>query len=92
MPLVQDPEQRRKRAQFAQEQGEYWQQVHAEQLALLPDGTAVVINVVTGDFVTGSDWLVARTAFEQRFGKGATISWSFVVGRPYFVGGGLWRS
>ena len=92
MPIVDDPEIRRERSEFAHRQGEYWTKVHAEALSKLPDGTAVVINVVTGDIVTGHDWLAARTAFEQRFGKGTTISWSFVVGRPYFVGGGLWQS
>ena len=91
MPFVDDPEVRRKRAEFAHEQGEYWMKVHAEDLAKLADGTAVVINDVSGDYVTGDDWLSARNAYEQRFGKGNTISWSFEVNRPIFVGGGLWR-
>ena len=36
------------------------------------------------------DGLLARGMFEQRFGTGFVPAYSFTVGRPIFVGGGLW--
>jgi hypothetical protein len=41
--------------------------------------------------VTGQTWHSARDAFEQRFGTDKTLSHSFTVGRPIFIGGGLWQ-
>ena len=90
--LVDDPEHQHARAKFVQEEGARWEHVHAAAFAKLPEGTAVVINIVTGEYVTGADCFEAREAFQQKFGKGRTMSWSFVKGRPIFVGGGLWRS
>lgn len=92
MPLVDDPEIQEQRAEFAQRQGEYWTKVHADAFAKLPAGTTIIINVITGDYVTGTEWFATREAYEQRFGKGKTISWSFEKDRPIYVGGGLWRS
>ena len=90
--VVDDPEVWKQRADFAAQQGKYWTQVHAEALGKLPAGTTVIINVITGEYVTGAEWLATREAYEQKFGQGTTISWSFEVDRPIFVGGGLWRS
>lgn len=92
MPLVDDPEIREQRAEFAARQGTYWAKVHADAFAKLSAGTTVIIEVVSGDYVTGATWHAAREAYDQRFGKGKTISWSFEKDRPIFVGGGLWRS
>jgi hypothetical protein len=92
MPLVDDPDVREQRAEFAQKQGEYWTKVHADAYAKLAEGTTIIINVVTGEYITGTDRCATRDAHEQRFGKGKTISWSFDKDRPIFVGGGLWRS
>lgn len=92
MPIVDDPDVRRSRARFGREQGEYWTKIYAEDFAKLPDGTAIVINVVSGEYVTGPDKLTTHDMYDQRFGFGNTISWSFVKGEPIFVGGGLWRS
>ena len=92
MPLVDDPEVRKQRADFASSQGAYWTKVHADAFEKLPAGTTVIINVITGEYVTGADWFATREAYEQRFGTGKTISWSFEKDRPIFVGGDLWRS
>ena len=92
MPLVDDPEVREQRAEFAQKQGEYWTKVHADAFAQLPAGTMIIINVITGEYITGSDRCATRDVYDQRFGKGKTISWSFEKDRPIVVGGGLWRS
>ena len=89
MSTIQDPEHLKARASFIGEEGERWRRHHADALSKLPEGTTVIINVVTGDYVTGSDWHAARDAFEQRFGVGKTLSWSYTVGRPLFVGGGI---
>jgi len=55
----------------------------------LPNGTAVIIDLSTGDFVTGTTWQAAEEAFTQRFGTAERLSHSFTIGRPIFVGGGL---
>ena len=92
MALVDDQEQQRERSRFAEQQGTYWTEMHGEAFAKLAKGTTVIIDVVTGEYVTGPSWFEALETYEQKFGKGRTISWSFEVGRPIFVGGGLWRS
>ena len=93
MPLaVDDPEVWKQRADFAAQQGAYWARVHADAFAKLAAGTTVIINVITGEYVTGAEWLATREAYERKFGQGKSISWSFEKDRPIFVGGGLWRS
>jgi hypothetical protein len=78
------------RAEMLGEEADRWKKHHAEELAKIPVGVTVIINLVTGEYVTGPTWHAARDAFEQRFGKGKTFSHSYTVGRPIFVGGGLW--
>jgi hypothetical protein len=92
MPIVDDTEIRHDRAEFAERQGEHWKNVHAEAFSKLPVGTTVIIDVVSGEYVTGQEWFKTLAAYEQKFGRGRTISWTFEIGRPLFVGGGLWRS
>ena len=92
MTAIDDPQVWQQRADFAAQQGAYWQKVHAKALLNLPVGTHVIINVIKGDYVTGADWFQTLEAYEQRFGKDQTLSWSFEVGRPVFLGGGVWRS
>ena len=70
--------------------GERWKAHYAEAFAALPKGTAVIIHVASGEYVTAPDWHLARGMFEQRFGTGFVPAYSFTVGRPIFVGGGLW--
>ncbi len=90
MTRIVDPEHLKARAQFAGEEADRWKAHHAQQLALLPEGTTVVIDLATGEYVTGGTWHAAREAFEQKFGSAKRFSHSFTVGRPVFVGGGLW--
>ena len=92
MPVIDDPAISDERERFAEAQGTHWIKVHADALNALPHGTTVIINVTTGDYVTGTSWLAALEAYEQKFGRGRTLSWSYEVGRPLFVGGGVWRS
>ena len=74
---------------FAVQEGERWRQEKAAELEALPAGTVVVINVVNGKYVTASSDLEAMDKFHQTFGKGTTLSYSFEVGRPVFIGGGI---
>jgi hypothetical protein len=60
------------------------------RIAQLPVGTTVIIDIVSGDYVTGTTWDLALDAFEQRFGTEERFSHSFTVGRPTFIGGGVW--
>jgi hypothetical protein len=79
------------RLDFVAAEGRRWQQVHADAFAKLTPGTTVIIDVATGEYVTGIRWQDAEQAFEQRFGKPERLSYTFDVDRPLFIGGGLWR-
>lgn len=79
------------RANMIAEEAKRWKERHAEAFSRLPEGTTVIIDVVSGEYVTGPTWHTARDVFEQRFGTGQTMSHSFTIGRPTFVGGGLWQ-
>jgi hypothetical protein len=74
---------------FAVEQGERWRQEKASELEALPVGTVVMINVVSGAYVTATTHIEAMDKFDQTFGKGVTIDYTFEVGRSTFIGGGL---
>ena len=91
MTTISDREHLLARAEFAGEEADRWKRHHAEAFAKLPEGTTVIIDLESGEYVTGPTWHAARDAFEQRFGAGKTLSHSFTVGRPLFVGGGLWQ-
>ena len=49
-----------------------------------------MIDITTGEYVTGTTWHLALDEFERRFGDEDRPSHSFTVGRPIFIGGGLW--
>ena len=74
---------------LAVEQGERWRQEKAAEFDALPVGTVVMINVVNGKHVTAGDRIEAMDKFDQAFGKGISIGYSFQVGRPTFIGGGI---
>lgn len=78
------------RANMIGDEGERWKKHHAEAFSKLAEGTTVIIDIATGDYVTGQTWHLARDAFEQRFGATGRLSHSFTVGRPIFIGGGIW--
>jgi len=82
-------ERRRAATMFAAEQGRRWREEKADEFATLPDGTVVMINVVNGSYVTAASDLEAMAKFDQMFGTGTTLAYSFTVGRPIFIGGGI---
>ena len=86
-----DMEYERMRAQtaFAGEQGQRWKEEKAAEFAALRIGTVVMINVVNGHYVTAQNRIEAMDKFDQKFGKGTTLAFSFEVGRPVFIGGGI---
>ncbi len=52
-----------------------------------PEGTSIVVDLVTFDFVHAATRTAALKTFVARFGKTAA-GWAFDVGRPMTVGGG----
>ena len=91
MPKIYDPEHLRARAGFVGQEAERWKAHHSEAFSRLANGTTVMIDISSGDYVSASSWHAALDAFEQKFGSDDRLSHSFTVGRPIFVGGGLWR-
>jgi hypothetical protein len=83
-----DLAQARARAAFTSEQGQLWLEKKQAEIAALAKGTVVVIDIVTGDYVTGKTWLEAHPAFTQRFGSSA-LGFTHHVGERTFVGGGI---
>ena len=90
MAKISDPVHLKERKALISQEAERWKAHHAEAFSQLADGTTVIIDIVTGDYVTGQSWHLARDAFDQRFGAGERMSHSFTVGRPIFIGGGVW--
>jgi hypothetical protein len=83
-----EPERCRARNEFVSGEGNYWLKRHAPELAKLPDGTALVINVANGDYVTAPTRLEAMDKFDQKFGVNTTFGFIHQIGRPIFIGGG----
>ena len=90
MPTITDPEHLKARATMLGEEADRWKKHHAEAFARLDVGTRVIIDLATGEYVTGADRQAADAAFVQRFGAEDRLSHTFTVGRPIFIGGGLW--
>ena len=84
-----DMERFRAQTAFAVQEGKRWRQEKAAEFDALPVGTVVMINVVNGSYVTAQDRLAAMDKFHQTFGNGTTLAYSFEVGRPVFIGGGI---
>lgn len=84
-------EHERFRAQtaFAVQEGKRWRDEKASEFTVLPAGTVVMINVVNGSYVTAGNRLAAIDKFQQQFGNGTTLAYSFEVDRPVFIGGGI---
>jgi uncharacterized membrane-anchored protein len=83
-----DLAQARARAVFTSEQGQLWLAKKQAEIDALAKGTVVVIDIVTGDYVTAKTWLEAHPAFTQRFGSSA-LGFTHHVGERTFVGGGI---
>jgi hypothetical protein len=68
--------------EFAGKTGPIWLERLEPELSKLPRGTFVVINCITGEYVTGGTMVEATDAFEQRFEK--TIGWVHEIGGVFF--------
>ena len=90
MVTITNPEHLKARAAMLGEEADRWKKHHAEAFAKLAVGTEVIIDLTTGEYVTGATWQAAEAAFVQRFGSEDRLSHTFTVGRPTFIGGGLW--
>ena len=90
MIKIKDPAHLKERAAIVGQEAARWKTHHAAAFAQLPVGMTVMIDITSGDYVTGSTWHLALDAFEQRFGTEDRLSHSFTVGCPTFIGGGLW--
>ncbi len=82
-------ERRRARLDFIHSEGTYWAEIHKEDFDKLEDRTAVIINIVNGEYVTASTPLEAHDKFSQKFGENNTFGYSFEVNYPIFIGGGV---
>ena len=90
MTKINDPVHLKERTALIGQEAARWKSHHADAFAQLSVGTTVMIDITTGAYVTGSSWHLALDAFEQRFGTEDRLRHSFTVGRPIFIGGGLW--
>ena len=77
------------RVEFVGKEGDYWLTKLAAEFSALPQGTAVVINIVNGEYVTAPTRLAAMEKFDQRFGANTTFGFVHEIGRPVYVGGGV---
>jgi hypothetical protein len=69
-------------------QGERWIEKKRAEFDALPKGTVVIIDIVSGEFVTGKTLLEANPIFDQRFGS-AAAGHVYRVGERSFIGGGI---
>jgi hypothetical protein len=83
-----DQDQARARAAFTSRQGQVWLEKKRAEIDALPKGTVVIIDIVTGEYVTGKTWLDANPVFDQRFGASA-LGFVHHVGERTFIGGGI---
>ena len=83
-----DLDQARARSEFSCEQGQLWIEKKKAEIDAIPRGTVVVIDIVTGEYVTAKTWLEAHPLFVQRFGSSA-LGFVHHVGERTFVGGGI---
>jgi hypothetical protein len=91
MGLMLSPEHMEARMSFTLAEAERWRGIHATAIAGLPDGTTVIIDVVSGELITGTTWIAADDAYVQKYGSTERMCFTFTVGRPNFVAGGIWK-
>lgn len=87
-PTDLDLEQARARSKFTAEQGQIWISRKQAELDALPKGTVVIIDIATGEYVTGKTYLDAEPEFDKRFGSSA-LGFVHRIGERTFVGGGI---
>jgi hypothetical protein len=78
----------RERTAFTSEQGRRWLEKKRAEIHALPRGTVVIIDVASGEYVTGRTFLEANPIFDQRFGASA-LGYTVHVGERTFIGGGI---
>jgi hypothetical protein len=83
-----DLEQARARSEFSASQGQIWVSRKRAELDALPKGTVVIIDIVTGGYVTGATYLNATPLFSERFGTSA-LGFVHRIGQRTFIGGGI---
>jgi hypothetical protein len=80
-------ERLRAASELAGDKGEAWLERLEPEFSTLPRGTVVIINCMTGEYVTGTTRLAALREFQERFGQAAGLMHE--VGGGIFVGGGI---
>jgi hypothetical protein len=80
-------ERLRAAGEIARDKGEAWLERLEPEFSTLPQGTVVVINCMTGEYVTGATRLAALRQFQQQFGQTAGLMHE--IGGGIFVGGGI---
>jgi hypothetical protein len=73
--------------EFAGKTGPIWIEQLEPELSTFPKGTFIVVNCVTGEYVTGATLSEATEKFEQRFGR--TVGYVHEIGGGFFIGGGI---
>ena len=73
--------------EFIGKEGNYWLKRLQPELEKLPDGTAVVINIVNGEYVTAPSRLEAMDKFDQEYGQDRTFGFVHQIGRPIYLSG-----
>lgn len=90
MTTLSDEDLARQRARNEEigQAGERWLAQKRAEIVKFEIGTVVIFDIETGEYVTGLDYISASDDFQRRFGEGRP---GFVhrVGRPIFLGGGL---
>ena len=87
-PTDEDLARQRVRIEEIGRAGAQWLERKRDEIDVLPVGTVVIFNIESGDYVAGPDYLSASDEFHNKFGE-ATPGFVHRVGRPVFVGGGL---
>ncbi len=77
----------RAQTEYAGERGDHWVRHYDKEFKQLPQGTIVVINCRTGEYVVGKTRRGASDEFERRFGK--EVGYLIEIGGGTFVGGGF---
>jgi hypothetical protein len=67
----------------------YWMAEHRAEISRLAKGVVVVIDLVSGRYLTATSRLAGLHAFEAEFGRNQTIGWLHEVGGGIVIGGGL---
>ena len=79
---------RRDRNEAVAQAGERWLETKKIEIAKLAFGTVVIVDVETGEYVTGATHIEAMDEYDRRIGADRP-GFIHEVGRRVFLGGGL---